>query len=181
MGLKAQDTTGKLLEFRNQVHRIQQLNFSYSAPHETVDDYSFKIAHGNIRLSKLFGDRDYLLLAHTMGKSCSHCTEWANAFNSVLDHLNTLGAFVVISPDQPSEQRAQLRSRKWKFPMVSHLGTSFAEDMGYKRESGWWPGISIFKKDRGQIIRVSDTDFGPLDDFCLFCHAHDLVAEAVGF
>jgi len=179
--MKASDTTGKLLEFRNQVLQIQQLGFSYSIPHEEVEDYQFQIPYGQIRLSQLFDKQRYLLMAHTMGNACNHCTDWAHGFNSVLPHLKKLGAFVVTSPDSPAAQRTQLKQHGWKFPMVSHLDTSFAQDMGYKRESGWWPGVSVFKMEGYRIIRVSDTDFGPLDDFCLYCHAHELVADASGF
>jgi hypothetical protein len=67
--------------------------------------------------------------------------------------------------------------------MVSHQGTSFAEDMGYRSKSGGWlPGICVFKRDGRWILRVSDATFEPGDDFCpsgtssIFCRA----ARAIG-
>jgi hypothetical protein len=37
----------------------------------------------------------------------------------------------VSSPDPPDVQQKFAASRGWVFPMVSHMGSSFAEDMGY--------------------------------------------------
>jgi predicted dithiol-disulfide oxidoreductase (DUF899 family) len=62
--------------------------------------------------------------------------------------------------------------------MVSHQGTSFAEDMGYWSESaGWLPGVSVFKRDGAQILRTADTSFHPSDDFCAVWHLLDLLPE----
>jgi hypothetical protein len=40
--------------------------------------------------------------------------------------------------------------------MVSHEGTSFAEDMSYRRDGSWLPGVSVFQRRNGEIVRVSD-------------------------
>lgn len=61
--------------------------------------------------------------------------------------------------------------------MVSHNGTSFAKDMGYHPEEGYWPGVSVFKKDGDRILRVSDTNFGPGDDFNAVWNLFDLIPE----
>ena len=46
--------------------------------------------------------------------------------------------------------------------MVSHQGTDFAADMGYRSESGgWMPGVSVFRRDGDRILRVADTGFQP--------------------
>ena len=65
--------------------------------------------------------------------------------------------------------------------MVSHKDTSFAADMGYRSESGGYlPGVSVFQKKRGRILRVSDTGFSPGDDFCAVWHIFDLLPEGPG-
>lgn len=61
--------------------------------------------------------------------------------------------------------------------MVSHGETSFAKDMGYKNDQGFHPGICVFKKTADGIVRVSDTAFGPGDDFCSVWHLFDLLPE----
>ena len=61
--------------------------------------------------------------------------------------------------------------------MVSHQGTSFAADMGYRGEQGWLPGVSVFRRDGERIYRVSDTSFSPGDDFCTVYHLFDLLPE----
>ena len=65
--------------------------------------------------------------------------------------------------------------------MVSHQGTSFARDMGYRSENGsYLPGVSVFRRKQGQILRVSDTRFEPSDDFCALWHLFELLPEGSG-
>ena len=60
--------------------------------------------------------------------------------------------------------------------MVSHQGTTFAADMGYRsRDGDWLPGISVFKLDGRRILRVADAPFEPGDDFCALWHILDLL------
>ena len=80
------------------------------------------------------------------------------------------------SPDTPNVQRRLAASREWRFPMVSHRGTSFAADMGFKSGEGHWlPGVSVFKRDGARIMRVSDAGFSPGDDYCVLWHFFDLL------
>jgi predicted dithiol-disulfide oxidoreductase (DUF899 family) len=81
----------------------------------------------------------------------------------------------------PDFQKRFAASRGWRFPMVSHASTSFAADMGYRsNDSGWLPGVSVFRKDGDRILRVSDTEFGPGDDFCALWHILDLLPGGSG-
>jgi predicted dithiol-disulfide oxidoreductase (DUF899 family) len=106
-----------------------------------------------------------------MGASCVYCTLWADGFNGIHDHLANRAAFVVSSPDPPDAQRRFAAGRGWRFPMVSHVGTSFAADMGYRSEEGnWRPGVSVFRRAGDRIVRVADTGFEPHDDYCALWH-----------
>jgi len=142
-----------------------------------VQDYEFSTLAGPVKLSELFGDKNTLFMIHNMGIGCPYCTLWADGFNGILDHLQNRAAFVMSTPDGPDKQRSFAESRGWNFSMVSHQGTKFAEDMGYKGEDHWLPGISVFRKQNGQIVRVSNTGFGPGDDFCNIWHIFDLIPE----
>lgn len=144
---------------------------------EEVTDYAFKTAKGEVALSKLFGDNDTLIMIHNMGASCPYCTLWADGFNGVHKHLADRAAFVVSSPDKPANQEKFKASRGWGFPLVSHDGSTFAADMGYRNEQMCLPGISVFKKKRNKIMRVSDTQMGPGDDFCSVWHFFDMIPE----
>ena len=144
---------------------------------EEVENYRFATADGPVRLSELFAGKEYLFVIHNMGKACPACTMWADGFNGVLPHLENRAAFVVSSPDDPTTQRAFAAARGWRFRMVSHQGTSFATDMGYRGESGWLPGVSVFRRIGGRIYRVSDTAFDQGDDFCTVWHFFDLLPE----
>jgi len=113
-----------------------------------------------------------------MGRNCAHCTLWADGFNGAYDHFADRAAFVVSTPDPPDVQKDFAASRGWRFPMISHQGTTFAEDMGYRSDSGaWLPGVSVFRRDHGRVLRVSDTHFRPGDDFCPIWHMLDMLPE----
>jgi predicted dithiol-disulfide oxidoreductase (DUF899 family) len=144
---------------------------------EKVENYRFARADGSVRLSDLFGGKEHLFVIHNMGKTCPACTMWADGFNGVLPHLENRAAFVVSSPDDPETQRAFAASHGWRFRVVSHQGTSFAADMGYRGEQGWLPGVSVFRRDGERIYRISDTSFSPGDDFCTVYHLFDLLPE----
>ena len=67
--------------------------------------------------------------------------------------------------------------RGWRFPMVSHQGTTFAADLGYSRDGRPLPGASVLRRDGDRIVRVADTGFSPGDDFCTVWHFLDLLPE----
>lgn len=103
---------------------------------EEVVDYEFTTPAGQVCLSELFGPHEDLMVVHNMGRSCPSCTLWADGYNGIHAHVISRAAFVVSSPDAPDVQQAFAASRNWQFPMVSHQGTSFAADMGYRSDSG---------------------------------------------
>ena len=90
-----------------------------------------------------------------MGRACTYCTLWADGFNGVHRHLENRAGFVVVSPDPLDVQREFAESRGWKFRMASGQGSTFIEDMGFKSEKGWTPGVSTFYRDKGKITRVA--------------------------
>jgi predicted dithiol-disulfide oxidoreductase (DUF899 family) len=173
------EAAGLLAGYRRQIAEIRQRMRSAQAAvePEEVEDYALATPGGPVRLSTLFGDKDTLFVIHNMGAGCTHCTLWADGFNGVLDHLRDRAAFVVSSPDAPAQQQRFAAGRGWRFPMVSTQGTSFAEDMGYRRDGRVWPGVSVFRRDGGRILRVADTGFSPGDDFCSVWHLLDLIPE----
>jgi len=173
------ETAEKLAAFRREIAALREKMRAVQkdAEPEQVEDYRFATTDGPVRLSALFGGKEYLFVIHNMGKSCPSCTMWADGFNGVLPHLESRATFVVSSPDDPETQRAFARERGWRFRMVSHQGTSFAADMGYRGENGWLPGVSVFRRVGDKIYRVSDAPFDDGDDFCTVYHLFDLLPE----
>ena len=161
--------------------RAEMRELQASIEPEEIEDCLFSSSTGDVNLGSLFGDKNTLFLIHNMGRSCVSCTQWADGFNGVLGHLQDRAAFVVSSPDSPEVQKEFADSRGWKFEMVSHEGTSFAEDMGYIGEyegkPSFWPGVSVFQKQGDKIVRVSDTSFGPGDDFNCIWNFFDMTPE----
>ena len=170
----------KMLAYRREIVGIRQkmrATLAATEPQELAD-YEFKTPEGTVRLSALFGEHKDLMVVHNMGSSCPSCTMWADGYNGVHHHVITRTAFAVSSPDTPAVQQKLAENRGWKFRMVSHAGTTFAADMGYRAEHGGWrPGISVFKLEGQRILRVSDAAWSPGDDFCTVWHFFDLLPE----
>jgi predicted dithiol-disulfide oxidoreductase (DUF899 family) len=170
----------KMLAYRRQIADIRKemrTTLASIEPQE-VSDYEFQTPTGTVRLSELFGDHEDLMVVHNMGSSCPGCTLWADGYNGVHHHVITRTAFAVSSPDTPAVQEKLAEARGWKFRMVSHQGTTFAADMGYRSDQGRWrPGVSVFKRAGSQILRVSDAAWSPGDDFCTVWHFFDLLPE----
>jgi predicted dithiol-disulfide oxidoreductase (DUF899 family) len=172
------DSAKKLAGYRREIAALRgkmRKTLAATEP-EPVADYAFATPRGPAKLSDLFDGKRELFVIHNMGSSCPHCTLWADGFNGVYHHLADRAAFAVSSPDAPEVQQSFAAGRGWRFPMVSHQGNSFAADMGYRAKGGGClPGVSVFQRKRGKIVRVSDTGFSPGDDFCTVWHVLDLL------
>ena len=125
------DTAAKLAAWRGEIAELRRKmrEAQASVEPEPVRDYEFATIEGPLRLSQLFGEKRDLFVIHNMGRSCPHCTLWADGFNGLYPHIADRAAFVVASPDPPDVQRGFATNRGWRFPMVSHQGTNFAADM----------------------------------------------------
>ena len=181
--MKYTDVNGKLADYRRQIAAIREKMRETLATVEPqqVRDYEFATSDGTMRLSEAFGGHEDLIVVHNMGISCPNCTLWADGYNGIHPHVASRAGFVVSSPDRPSVQRKFAESRGWKFPMVSHEGSTFAADMGYvSAKGGWRPGVSVFRREGEAILRVSDTGFSPGDDFCTLWHFFDLLPGGIG-
>ena len=102
-----------------------------------------------------------------MGRSCPQYTLWADGFNGT---IRTRRSCPSLPPHPPSTSN----------PAGNSIlpGNSFAIDMGYRSATGGWlPGVSVFRRDGDDIVRVADTGFGPDDDFCTLWHLFGLLPE----
>ena len=175
--------SNRLAGYRQQIAELRDKMRTVHAETEpeAVPDYTLAGPDGPVTLSQLFGAKPDLIVIHNMGKACVYCTLWADGYNGIYPHLASRAAFVVASPDAPDAQRAFAASRGWRFPMVSHAGTSFAADMGYRAEDGGWkPGVSVFRRDGTRVLRVADASEHPGDDFCALWHLFDMLAGGRG-
>ena len=149
-------------------------------PRREVQDYTLSGWEGPVKLSQLFGAQNDLVVLHNMGKGCRYCTLWADGLNGLLPHLASRTAFVVCTPDSPETQSQFAASRGWNFVMVSGHGSRFIEDMGFRSERGWKPGMSTFQRTpAGKIERVASAPFGPFDPFCAVWHVFGILADGV--
>src|SRR5215472_14292293 len=149
------DASDKLARYRLQIAEVRgkMRELQQSVDPEEVRDYEFWTTEGEVRLSELFGDKEYLFVIHNMGAGCRNCTLWADGFNGILTHIENRAAFVVASPDEPGAQQKFKAARGWRFRMVSYEDPGFAHDMGYRSDQGWLPGVSVFRKQGQKICR----------------------------
>jgi peroxiredoxin len=142
--MKYAAATQKLTAFRQQIADIRQQMRKVQAEVEPqqVANYEFRVPDGIVTLTELFGDHEDLMVVHNMGVSCPGCTLWADGYNGIHQHVTSRAAFVVSSPDAPEVQQKFAASRGWVFPMVSHMGNSFAEDMGYRTANRLLPATT---------------------------------------
>lgn len=181
--MKRTESNARLAAYRRQIADLQKQmrELREATEPEEVRDYELSNRAGPVRLSELFGTKRDLILVHNMGMACAYCTLWADGYNGIYDHLSNRAAFVISSPDPPEAQERFKTSRGWRFPMVSHHGTSFAADMGFRSESGHFiPGLSVFQRDGARVLRVSDAESRPGDAFCALWHVFDLLPGGAG-
>jgi predicted dithiol-disulfide oxidoreductase (DUF899 family) len=151
-------------------------------PAEPMRDYRLQTGDGEVALAELFGAKDDLIVIHNMGAGCRYCTLWADGLNSLLPHVESRSAFVVVSPDNPDAQAKFASGRGWKFRMASDADGAFTRETGYLTPDGYHnPGVSAFHRGAdGQITRTGTTFFGPGDDFCAVWPLFDLLAGGDG-
>ena len=101
------DASDKLAQYRQQIAQLRgkMRALQQSVEPQEVSDYEFSTTEGKVRLSELFGDKEYLFVIHNMGAGCPNCTLWADGFNGILPHIENRAAFVVASPDEPAAQQ----------------------------------------------------------------------------
>ena len=177
-------------ELRSEIERLEEYlvvqherlaELKRQMPRKEVSDYILAGSEGPVRLSELFGAKPDLIVIHNMGKGCRYFTLWADGFNGLVPHLEDRAAFVVCSPDPVDVQKEFAASRGWRFAMVSGQGSSFIEDMGFRGERSYRPGVSTFcRGEDGKICRVSRAPFGPFDPYCGIWHLFALLDEGVG-
>ncbi|PCJ11305.1 MAG: hypothetical protein COB04_19315 [Gammaproteobacteria bacterium] len=131
-----------------------------------VPNYSFQTQRGDTTLLDLFGDNDTLLVIHNMGQGCRYCTLWADGFNGLLPHLESIMGVVLVSKDAPDLQRQFANSRDWRFHLVSHAGGDYIVEQSVQEGQGNVPGAVIYQREGDRITRKHASSFGPGDQYC---------------
>lgn len=173
----------ELMEIENQIESIRKKKIELNSKLAAMDvkEYTLKDREGkDIKLTELFGDKNYLILIHNMGKGCPYCTMWADGFKDTYKEIEKKASFVLVSPDSPEVHKEFAESRNWGFRSYSASGTDFIYDMGYDfikdGKHNYWPGVSVFeKKEDGTMVRVAKDFFGPGDFYCNIWHFLDLL------
>ena len=146
-----------------------------AAEPEPVPDYRFATLDGDVSLLDLFADRQHLLAIHNMGQGCRFCTLWADGFNGVLGHLESVMSVVLLSRDPPRLQRDFANSRNWRFRLASHDGGSYIREQTVMEGGNNMPGAVLYERSGDRVLRRNSVIFGPGD---LYCSLWNLLALA---
>jgi predicted dithiol-disulfide oxidoreductase (DUF899 family) len=164
----------RIRKLRDEVRALRK-----NLPAELVTDYTLTGANGKpVKLSKLFGKFDELVLIHNMGPGCPYCTLWADGLDGYSAYFRDRCALVLETDAPMAKLSVFVKKRGWAFPVVSSLGTSLKFDFGVKNEKGNIPAISSFYKKGGKIYRHAAENLGPGDDFCSFWSVMDLLKDS---
>jgi predicted dithiol-disulfide oxidoreductase (DUF899 family) len=145
----------------------QELNvLRKAAPGEAIPDYTFTTLTGDVSLLELFGDKDRLLMIHNMGQGCRYCTLWADGFNGLLPHLESVLSIVLVSKDAPEIQQRFANARAWRFRLASHGGGDYIREQTVMPDMNNMPGAVVYERDGNTIYRKNACVFGPGDLYC---------------
>ena len=133
-----------------------------------VPDYRFATLSGDVTLLELFADRQHLLAIHNMGQGCRFCTLWADGFNGVLAHLESVMSVVLLSRDPPRLQRDFANSRNWSFRLASHGGGAYIREQTVLDGGDNMPGAVLYERSGDRVLRRNSVVFGPGDLYCSF-------------
>ena len=147
-------------------------------PWERVEaNYVFDGPDGRESLADLFGGKSQLIVYHFMlgpgwEEGCKACSFLADHFDPAVVHLAQRDVTLLAVSRAPYAEIAAFRDRMgWRFKWVSSFGTAFNEDyqVSFSEEalqagevyynyamtpfpSGEAPGLSVFRKDGGEIF-----------------------------
>ncbi len=131
-----------------------------------VPNYTFSTLTGETTLRDLFGSKNILLAIHNMGQACRYCTLWADGFNGLLMHLESVISVVLLSKDSPEIQHRFASSRGWRFQLASHGGGDYIREQSVYEGSDNFPGAVIYQRDGDRVLRKNSCVFGPGDIYC---------------
>jgi Bacterial protein of unknown function (DUF899) len=90
----------QIAELRGKMRALQQ-----SVEPQEVSDYEFSTTEGKVRLSELFGDKEYLFVIHNMGAGCPNCICGRTA--STASSRTSKIALPLLSPHRTSRPRSR--------------------------------------------------------------------------
>ncbi len=137
-----------------------------SSPGTPVPNYTFSTLTGQTTLLDLFGQRDMLLAIHNMGQGCRYCTLWADGFNGLLSHLESVLSVVLLSKDPPEVQRRFANARGWRFQLASHRGGDYIREQSVMKGEDNYPGAVVYQREGDAIVHKNACVFGPGDLYC---------------
>jgi predicted dithiol-disulfide oxidoreductase (DUF899 family) len=144
------------IELRRHVERVAAQRRALPAGGEIPKDFEFISQSGPVRLSRLFGDKDTLLVYSMMygperKAPCPMCTSFLAAWNGAAFNLRERCAMVVTARS-PIERLVEYKRQRGfdKLPFVSDMSSDYTRSYVSPKDEDM-PGFSVFSRRDGTV------------------------------
>lgn len=144
------------IELRRHIEHVAALRRSLPAGGEVPEDYVFEGAHGPVRLSQLFGDKDALVIYSMMlgpqrERACPMCTAMLTSWDGSARNLRERVALAVTARS-PIERLLGFKKERGLKTLEIYSDTKGDYTRSYvSAQDGDVPGLSVFTRGDGRI------------------------------
>ena len=140
------------IELRRHLERVAAQRRALPPGGEVREDYVFEGAHGPVRLSELFGDKNTLVTYNFMfgpqrERPCPMCTCLLGALDANTPDIRQRVAFAVFARAPIERLTAWAKERGWRYlPLYSSGGNTFNADYAHEPPGQDIPAMNVFTR-----------------------------------
>ncbi len=144
------------IELRRHIERVAALRRALPAGGEIPEDYAFEGAHGAVRLSQLFGDKDTLIIYSMMlgperERACPMCTAMLTSWEGTARNLRERVALAVTARSAIERLLEFRKERGWQnLQLYSDRQGDYTRSYVSATDDDV-PGLSVFSREDGVI------------------------------
>jgi predicted dithiol-disulfide oxidoreductase (DUF899 family) len=158
------------IELRRHLERVAAQRRALPPGGEVREDYVFEGAHGPVRLSELFGDKDTLVTYNFMfgpqrERPCPMCTCLLGALDANTPDIRQRVAFAVFARAPIERLTAWAKERGWRYlPLYSSGGNTFNADYAHEPPGQDIPAMNVFTRRDGVVRHTWGDELGETAD-----------------
>ena len=158
------------IELRRHLERVAAQRRALPPGGEVREDYVFEGAHGPVRLSELFGDKNTLVTYNFMfgpqrERPCPMCTCLLGALDANTPDIRQRVAFAVFARAPIERLTAWAKERGWRYlPLYSSGGNTFNADYAHEPPGQDIPAMNVFTRRDGVVHHAWGDELGETAD-----------------
>ena len=158
------------IELRRHLERVAAQRRALPPGGEVREDYVFEGAHGPVRLSELFGDKNTLVTYNFMfgpqrERPCPMCTCLLGALDANTPDIRQRVAFAVFARAPIERLTAWAKERGWRYlPLYSSGGNTFNADYAHEPPGQDIPAMNVFTRRDGVVRHAWGDELGETAD-----------------